>query len=217
MAFLEEEHPQTLAIVLAHLSPTKAAEVLQRLAPGIRGDVMKRIAALEVVNAEALSMVELALQKHLEAVQIEPLGETGGIRAVAEILRAAGDGAETFLEDIRHERPDLAEEVGKQLFIFEDLVRLDDRAIQLVLKEVEPRCLALALKNALPEVKQKMFDNLSRRACELVREELELLGPVKVSDVEAARSNILDTVLRLEGSGQLFISGRGREENRIVY
>jgi flagellar motor switch protein FliG len=217
MACLEEEHPQTLAVVLAHTSPAKAAEILRRIQPELRRNILERIAQLEGANAEALEQVESSLRKHLDAARFESLGEAGGVKAVAEILRAAGGGGTLFLDDIRQERPELAEEIGKHLFVFDDLVRLDDRAIQGVLKEVDTRRLALALKNASEEIKAKIFGNLSRRAAEILREEMEFLGPVRFAEVEAARRAILETVLRLEASGQLYISGRGREENRIVY
>ena len=217
MACLEGEHPQTLAVVLAHTSPSKAAEILRRIHPDLRRDVLERIAQLEGANAEALDQVESSLRKHLDAARFESLGEAGGVKAVAEILRAAGGGGTLFLDDIRQERPELAEEIGKHLFVFDDLIRLDDRAIQGVLKEIDTRRLALALKNSSDEIKGKVFNNLSRRAAEMLREEMEFLGPVRFAEVEAARRAILETVLRLEAAGQLYISGRGREENRIVY
>jgi flagellar motor switch protein FliG len=199
------------------MTPAKAAEVLERLPPENRKDVLERIAALDGANAEALEQVQLALRKHLEAAQYESLGDAGGIKAVAEILRASGGGGTAFLDDIRQDEPELADEIGQHLFVFEDLVRLDDRAVQVVLKELDLRLLALALKNASERIKVKVLNNLSRRAADELRLEVARLGPVKFLDVQAAQRAILETVLTLEQSGQLFISGRGCEENRIVY
>jgi len=216
MAFLEEEHPQTLAVILVHLSPAKAAEILERLSPACSREVIERIATLEGTNAEALEEVEMALEKHLVATRYEPLGEAGGVKAVAEILRAATGNCATFLDDLRQDQPELAEEIDKHLFVFDDLVRLDDRAIQIVLREVDSRRLAVALKTSGEGIKMKVLNNLSRRAAEALREEMELLGPVRQADVEAAQRAILKTVLALEQSGQL-ACGRGREENRVYY
>ncbi len=216
-ACLGEEHPQTLAVILAHMSPAKAAELLEKLPAPARRDVLERIAGLEGTNTEALRSLELSLRKHLDAARFESLGEAGGVKAAAEILRAAGGGGTSFLDDLREGQPELAEEISRHLFVFEDLVALDDRALQAVLKEIDTRRLALALKNAAEDVKAKVFNNLSRRAVEMVREEMDLRSPVRFVEVEAARRAILETVLRLEAAGQVYISGRGREENRIVY
>lgn len=217
MAFLEDEHPQTLAVILAHVSPGKSAEILERIGPENRRDVLERIATLEGVNSEALARIERSLQKYLETVRYESLGEAGGIEAVAKILRATAGGGSVFLDDIRQEQPELAEEIDKRLFVFEDLVRLDDRAIQGLLKEFDSRYLALALKKASEAVKLKILNNLNRRAAEGLQEEMEMLGPVRYVDVQSAQQAIVQAILRMEQSGQLFISGRGREENRIFY
>jgi flagellar motor switch protein FliG len=216
-ACLREEHPQTLAAVLAHLSPRKAAELLERLDPELRREVVERIAALDGANSAALERLEHSLRKHLDAARFESLGEGGGIKAAADILRATKGGGTGLLDDLRAGRPDLAEEIDKHLFVFEDLARLDDRAVQAFLKEIDTRHLALALKNASEAVKGKVFHNLSRRAGEMLEEEMDYLGPVRFSEVAAARRAILETILRLERSGDLYITGRGREENRIVY
>ncbi|HVR75894.1 MAG TPA: flagellar motor switch protein FliG [Planctomycetota bacterium] len=217
IACLEEEHPQTLAVVLAHMTPVKAAAILERLPPPTRLDILERIAGLEGASAEALEHVQAALKKHLDAARFETLGDAGGVKAAAEILRAAGNEGTAILDDLRAGRPELADEIGKHLFVFDDLLELDDRALQAVLKEIDTRHLALSLKNAREELKAKIFNNLARRAGEILREEMEFLGPVRFMEVETARNAILQIVLRLEESGQLYISGRGREENRIVY
>jgi flagellar motor switch protein FliG len=214
---LGEEHPQTLAVILAHMNPAKAAEILEKLPAALRRDVLERIASLEGASTEALQSLELSLRKHLDAARFESLGDAGGVRAAAEILRAAGGGGVTLLDDLREGRPELAEEIKKHLFVFDDLVTLDDRALQAVLKEIDSRRLALALKNAPDAVRSKILNNLSRRAAETVLEEMDFLGPVRFVEVEAARRAILETVLRLEASGELYLSGRGREEDRIVF
>jgi flagellar motor switch protein FliG len=217
MSCLADEHPQTLAVVFAHMLPAKAAEIVERLDPALRRDVLERIAGLEGANAEALEDLERSLRKHLDAVRFEALGEGGGVKALAEILRAADGEGRALLDDLRQGRPDLAEEVGRHLFVFDDIVRLDDRALQAVLKEIDAHRLALSLKNASQAIRAKVLDNVSRRTAEILEEEMDVLGPVRFADVDAARQGILETVLRLEESGQLYISGRGREENRIVY
>jgi flagellar motor switch protein FliG len=217
MPCLADEHPQTLAVILAHMRPESAAAVVERLDPALRKDVLERIAGLEGANAEALENLEESLREHLDAVRFEPLGEGGGVKALTEILRAADGMGRDLLDDLREGRPDLAEEVDRRLFVFDDLLRLDDRALQAVLKETDPPSLALALKNAGPEVRAKVLNNVSRRTAEVVEEAMDRLGPVRFADVDAARRGILETVLRLEEAGDLYISGRGREENRIVY
>jgi flagellar motor switch protein FliG len=217
VACLEEEHPQTLALVFAHLSPSKAAEVLEKFPAALRRDILERIAGLEGANAGALEKLESTLKKHLDAARFESVGDAGGVKRVAQILRAAGGDGGAFLNDLRQGRPQLADEIDKQLFVFEDIVQLDTKALQAVLKEVDTHRLALALKTSADELKDKIFSNLPRRSAEALRDEIELMGPVRFAHVEAARSDILETVFRLEESGQLYISGRGREENRIVY
>jgi flagellar motor switch protein FliG len=159
----------------------------------------------------------MSLSQHLGTTCFEPLRESAGVKLAAEILRAAEGGGTSILEDLKEGQPELAEEIGKHLLVFEDLAMFDDRALQVLLKEVDTQRLALALKNAPDALQARLLDNLSRRAAEMVREEMDLLGPVRFVDVEAARRSILETVLLLESSGRLYISGRGREENRIVY
>ena len=217
MAFLEEEHPQTLAVICANMTPSKAGEVLQRLPPENRREIIQRIATLEGTSAQALDQVGLVLEKHLDAARFESLGEAGGVKAVAEILRASGGEGTAFLDDIRQDKPELADQIGKHFFVFDDIVRLDDRAVQSVLKEIEVRTLALALKNAGEGIKAKVLGNLPRRTGDMVREQMDFLGPIRFSEIEAAREEIRQVILGMEKAGQLFISGRGREENRIVY
>jgi len=217
VACLEDEHPQTLALVFAHMSPSKTAEVLEKFPAALRRDILERIAGLEGANSGALEKLERTLRKHLDVARFESLGDAGGVKRVAQILRAAGGDGGAFLDDLRQGRPQLADEIDKQLFVFEDVVQLDTKALQAVLKETDTHRLALALKTSADELKDKIFSNLPRRRVEALRDEIELLGPVRFAHVEEARRDILETVFRLEESGQLYISGRGREENRIVY
>ncbi len=217
LACLVDEHPQTLTVILAHMSPSSAAEIVERLPLSQRRDVLERIARLEGANTEALQSLELSLRKQIEAARFESFGESAGVKAAADILRAAAGGGTSILDDLREGRPDLAEEIGKHLFVFEDLAHVDGRALQVILKEVDSRRLALALKNAPDSLVEKVLNNLSRRAAEMLREEMSCLGPVRFVELEAARRAILEAALRLESSGQLYISGRGREENRLVY
>lgn len=215
MAVIEEEHPQTLAVILAHMSPARAAEVLGRLGPEARREVLERIAALDGANAEALEQVELVLEKCLDHVRYESLGDAGGIRAVAQILRAAAREGGAFLDDIRQEQPELADEIGKHLFAFEDVARLDDRSLQGVLRGLDTKLLALALAEAGDALKRKFLDNLGRRGAEDLRLEMVRLGPVRRADIEAAQDAIIQAVLASEGPSRASCALRGGEEGRM--
>lgn len=216
-AFLIEEHPQTIALVLSHCEPSKAADVLGRFPPEKRGDIVKRIARIERSSPEAIRQVESCLKVHLSAPAFEEYAEIGGARTVAEILNVTDRAAErAILEDLRGESPELVETIVKMMFVFEDIVRADDRGVQNLLKEIDNRQLALALKTASKELKEKIFVNMSARAAETVREEIGYLGPVRVCEVERAQAEIVDVVRRLEESGSLFIAGRGGEGDLVV-
>jgi len=217
-ASLEDEQPQTLAVILAHMIPEQAAELLERLPVDVRREVLERIASIEGTNAEAVRRLEASLDKQLEGVHLDDgVGEAGGVQAVANILRASSSGGVSFLDDLREERPELAEEVHKHLFVFDDLARLDRGALQTALSDLDVECVALALKNSSETLREKILDNLPRRKADALLQELEELGPVRISEVESARDEVVMTILRLEEEGELFVSGRGREENRIVY
>ncbi len=217
LTFLGEEHPQTIALVLSYMEPGKAAEILTRSPQEKQFDIMRRIAALEHTSPEAIRHVESGLRRYLASLAFEEFQEVGGIKTVAEILNVLDRGtSKAILENLEEEEPETADEIKKLMFVFEDILLVDDRGIQNMLKEIEPKELALALKTASPELKEKILKNMSARASELVKEEMQFLGPVRVADVEAAQQTIVDTVRRLEEQGLVIISGRGGEGEVIV-
>lgn len=214
--FLQDEHPQTIALILAHLVPQQAAQVLRALPQPIHVEVVQRMATLERTSPEILARVEKTLQRKFAAlVRTEPR-KIGGADAVAALLNYTDRATEhAILEGIAQQDPDLEDRIQKLLFVFDDILRVNDRGIQNLLKEVEMEQLGLALKNASTEVQEKFFANMSRRAVEQLKEEMTFMGPVRVGDVFAAQQQIIDTVRRLEEAGELIIIGRGGEEEII--
>ncbi|MEM7234466.1 MAG: flagellar motor switch protein FliG, partial [Planctomycetota bacterium] len=190
--FLQEEHPQTIALVLSYMEPAKASEVLGTLSQERQYDIVRRIATLGHTSPEAIKRVEAGLQKYIASLAFEEMQEVGGVKTVSEILNVMDRATERqILENIEEESPELAEDIKKLMFVFEDLMLVDDKGIQNVLKEVDNKALALALKLASDELKEKIFKNMSTRAADLIREELEYMGPVRISDVEAAQQEIV--------------------------
>jgi len=215
--FLLEEHPQTIALVLSYTEPSKAAEVLSKFAPARQFDIVKRIAHLEHTSPDAIKQVESGLMKHLTSLAYEEFQEIGGVKAVAEILNVIDRTTEkSILENMENDSPDLVEEIKKLMFVFEDIINVDDKGVQNVLKEIDNKPLALALKSASDELKEKIFKNMSKRAAEMVQEEMSYLGPVRVSDVENAQQEIVDVVRRLEESGDVIILNRAGESELII-
>ncbi len=216
-SFLQNEHPQTISLILTQLSSQHAAAVLSELTPELQTEVSLRIATMEKIAPEILREIEQTLQGHFEASIGAGVTASGGAKAVAEILNLIDATAEkNILQSLEAEDPDLAAEVKNMMFVFEDLVLLDDRSIQRLLKDVETKDLAIALKAASDDVKGKIFANVSERVAVMIREEMEFMGPTRLSDVEAAQSRIVESVRRLEEEGQIIISGRGGKEEIIV-
>lgn len=208
LMFLQGEHPQTIALVLSHLPPAMASEVLVGLPTERQIEVIARVATMDQTSPEVIKDVERGLEKRLAGLVTEHFERAGGVQAVAEILNLAGRAAErAILEGLSNTSPELVEEIRRRMFVFEDIIRVDDRGIQAVLKEVENQTLALALKTASDELKEKIFKNMSERAAQLIREEMEFMGPVRVHDVELAQQKIVDIVRRLEDAGEIIISG----------
>ncbi|MFQ5653201.1 MAG: flagellar motor switch protein FliG, partial [Planctomycetota bacterium] len=217
VTFLQEEHPQTIALVLSYMEPAKAAEILTSLGQEKQFDIVKRIATLGHTSPEAIKKVEAGLRKYLASLAFEEYQEVGGVKTVSEILNVLDRTTERqILENIEEEDPHLGEEIKKLMFVFEDLIMVDDRGMQNVLKEVENKDLALALKLASDELKEKIFRNMSKRASEMIREEIEYMGPVRISDVEAAQQGVVEIVRRLEEAGDVVIQGRGGESSIVV-
>ncbi len=211
VACLAEERPQTIAVVLAQMNPARAADVLERFPSEQRKDVIRRIASLDGTSEECVRLIEQVLRKHFDGARFSSLGDRGGVKAAAEILRAAEEqGVSSFFDDLREEKPDLAEEVSKHLFDFNDLARFDDRLLARALERVDPRDLALALKNSGPKLAGKVAKNLSRKSADRLRESGERLGPVRLSESEAARSLVLERILSLDDGVWPLSSEQGR-------
>ena len=206
---LRNEHPQTLALILGHLHPEQAAELLQNLPSGVRAEVLMRLSRLEAVAEDMLLEVDKVLQNQLIAMGGKEGKKVGGITAVAEILNAVDRATEEeVLSEIEEESAQTAEDIRNLMFVFEDIKALDDRAIRELLKEVSNEELTQALKGASEELRDKFFKNLSERAAGMIQEDLEIMGPIRLAEVEAAQQNVVKTVRRLEAEGKIAI-GRG--------
>lgn len=211
--FAKGEHPQTVAIILAHLEPDHAASVISVLPEYMRSDVMLRVATLESVQPEMLRELDTALQGAISTRASHSSSIAGGVNAVALILNNLDSATEgSLMGDIEGINPDLAAQIQKLMFVFSDAVDIDDRGIQMILKEVGNDELVLALKTAGDDLKNKILKNMSERAAQMLREDMETLGPVKLSDVEKAQQNILKIIRRLEQEGKIVIGGKGGEE-----
>lgn len=217
LMFLQGEHPQTLALVLSHIPSSLASEILVGLPQERQIEVIRRIAAMDQTSPEVIKEVERGLEKRMAGMGGERFEKTGGVKAVAEILNLAGRANEkTIMDGLTEVNPELVDEIRRLMFVFEDIIGVDDRGIQAVLKEVENEQLTLALRTASEELKEKIFRNMSERAAQLIKEEMGFMGPVRVSDVEAAQQKIVDVVRRLEDSGEIVIQGKGGETDLLV-
>ena len=207
---LRNEHPQIVAAILVHLDYEQAAGVLAQLTERQRGEVLLRIATLEGIQPTALKDLNEVLFKVLAGGDKIRKTSLGGVKTAAEIINLLGSAIEgTVLESIRGYDPDLAQKIMDKMFVFDDIMKLDDKSIQLVLKEVASETLIVALKGAAPELKEKFLSNMSSRAAETLREDLESRGPMRLSEVEAQQKEILKTVRRLSDEGQIVIGGGG--------
>jgi flagellar motor switch protein FliG len=217
LTFIQDEHPQTIALIVSHLPYYKAAEILAGLPAPKQIEVVKRVANMEQTNPEVISEVERGLEARLANMLSQSFEKIGGVETVAEMLNLVDRTTEKgIMEGLEAEDPDLVEEIRRLMFVFEDILLVNDKGIQSVLKEVDNDELALALKTASDELKQKIFRNMSERAATLIQEDMEYMGPVRVSDVEAAQQRIVDIVRRLEDAGEIIITGRGGDKDLIV-
>ncbi|HPP87506.1 MAG TPA: flagellar motor switch protein FliG [bacterium] len=214
--FIQGEHPQTIALILSYLDADTAAAILPQLNVEIQADVAKRIATMDRTSPEILRQVERVLEKKLSSLVSEEYTIAGGVQAIVDILNKVDRGTEkSILENLEEEEPELAEEIKKLMFVFEDVVLLDDRSVQQVLREVDTKELAVALKAVDDTVKQKIFNNMSKRAAQMLEEDMEFMGPVRMRDVEEAQQRIVNVIRRLEESGDIIIA-RGGEEELVV-
>ncbi len=215
--FLQNEHPQTISLILTQLAAPQAASVLSELSAELQAEVALRIATMEKIAPEILGEIEQTLEGHFQKSGGMAMSATGGAKAMAELLNLMDTTAEkNIMQSIEAENADLAAEIKNMMFVFNDIILLDDRSIQRVLKEVETKDLSIALKAASDEVKGKIFSNVSERVSKMIAEEMEYMGPTRLSDVEAAQSRVVEIVRRLEEEGQVIISGRGGKEEIIV-
>ncbi|HBT20173.1 MAG TPA: flagellar motor switch protein FliG [Peptococcaceae bacterium] len=214
--FIGNEHPQTIALILSYLDPEQAAMVLSELPQDVQAEIAKRIAKMETTSPEIVKEVEAVLEKKLSTFVGERFTFAGGIQTVVDILNRADRSTErTIIETLEQDDPELAEEIRNRLFVFEDINILDDTAIRRVLREVDMKDLAKALKGASDELMNRILRNMSKRAGEMLQEEMEFLGPVRLREVEEAQQNIVQIIRRLDEAGEIIIS-RGGEDEVIV-
>lgn len=217
LTFIQDEHPQTIALILCHLSHHKASEIMMGLPLQKQIEVTKRMANMEQTNPAVIKEVEKGLESRLSNMLTQSMEKAGGVETVAEVLNLADRATEkAIMEGLESEDPDLVEQIRRLMFVFEDIMLVNDKGIQAVLKEVENDELGLALKTASEELREKVFGNMSERAAAMIREDMEFMGPVRVSEVEAAQQRIVDIVRRLEESGDVIVSGRGGDSEMVV-
>lgn len=211
--FIQSEHPQTIALILAYLEPEKSSSILSALPPDQQAEVAKRIAIMDTTSPEVIKQVERVLERKLSSIAPQELTVAGGIKSVVEIINRVDRGTEkTIMEAMEVQDPELAEEIKKLMFVFEDIVIIDDRSVQRVLREVESQDLALALKGSSDEVTQKIFSNMSTRASDMLKEDIEFMGPVRLRDVEEAQQRIVNIIRRLEETGEIVVARGGGDE-----
>ncbi|MCF8061218.1 MAG: flagellar motor switch protein FliG [Deltaproteobacteria bacterium] len=210
---LRDEHPQTVALILVNLSHQTAAEVIQLLPEAVQSEVVVRIAELDNVPDEIVDEIQEVIVEQIADIGNESNEKLGGIQAAAEIMNQVDQKTETsILERIEADREELAEEIRQSMFVFEDLIHLDDRSIRTLLKEISNDELILALKTASEGLADKIFGNVSQRAAQMMKEDMEVMGPVRLRDVEQAQQNILKTARRLEEEGKIVLGGKGGDD-----
>ncbi|MDD3124718.1 MAG: flagellar motor switch protein FliG [Candidatus Kapabacteria bacterium] len=212
-SFLSKEHPQIIALILSHLPPDQTAEVLNEFQPALRDETVVRIATIGKVSPAMVTQIEAVVDRIAEGALSPDMASTGGAQLVANILNKSNtNAAKQILETIEEKDMNLAVEIKRLMFLFEDIVGIDDKGIQRILRDVDKRDLALALKVSDDKVRNKIFRNMSERAAAVVREELDYMGPVKLKEVESAQMRIVDVIKLLEEAEEIVIGGRGKED-----
>ena len=215
--FLNKEHPQTIALILTHLSPEQTANALEELPKELRGEVAYRIATLGKISPQTLKRIEKVVDEMAGLTMSQSVGKIGGTKSLAQILnRTKVSFSKEIIEEVMEYNPDVGIEVKRQMFLFDDLINLQDRDLQKVLREIDRKDLTLALKVTDDKLKEKMFNNMSERAADLLKEELEYMGMVKLKEVEAAQARIIDIVKSLEESGEISLNLRGGSDEIYV-
>lgn len=211
--FIQDEHPQTIAMILSYLTSAQAALVIGALPPEKQADVAKRIAMMDRTSPDVIKEVERVLEKKLSSLVNQDYTIVGGVDAIVNILNTVDRTTEKhIMESLEIEEPELADEIRKKMFVFEDILLLDDRAIQRVLRDVDNADLGVALKAANEEVQNLIFKNLSKRLAAMIKEDMEFMGPVRMKDVEEAQQKVVSVIRKLEDSGEIVISRGGGDE-----
>lgn len=211
--FMQNEHPQTIAVVLAHLDPGQAAGILEEFPQRLQSEILYRIAQLEKVPPALLEEIDQILQEEISMIENVEGGTVGGIRSAAEILnQMKGSEENQILQSMDEQQQGMADEIRRWMFVFEDMIQVDDRSIMAILKEVESETLKMALRTASDELKEKIFKNMSERAATMMKEDLEVMGPVRLKDVEAAQQTIIRVGKKLENEGKAVLTSKGKED-----
>ena len=211
--FIQDEHPQTIALILSYLSTSQASTIIGALAPDKQADVAKRIAQMDRTSPDVIKEVERVLERKLASMMNQDYTLAGGVDSIVDILNTVDRGTEKhIMETLEIEEPELADEIRKKMFVFEDILTLDGRSIQRVLREVDNNELAVALKSAGEEVQNVIFENLSKRLASMIKEDMDFMGPVRLKDVEEAQQKIVSIIRKLEDSGEIVISRGGGDE-----
>lgn len=214
--FIQNEHPQTIALILSYLEAQQAGIILSSLPQEVQADIARRIATMDSTSPEVISEIEAVLERKLSSTVTQDFTETGGVGAVVEVLNGVDRATEkTILDALEIQDPELAEEIRKRMFVFEDIVTLDSRSIQRIIRDCENEDLILSLKVSSEEVQDILYGNMSQRMAESFKEEMEVMGPVRLRDVEEAQSRIVAIVRRLEESGEIIVA-RGGGDDIIV-
>jgi flagellar motor switch protein FliG len=211
--FIQNEHPQTISLILAHLNSEHAATILGSLPSEIQVDVAQRIAVMERATPDIIMEIEKVLERNIASVFTQEMTAAGGVRAVAEMLNRVDRSTEkAIMEKLEETNPDLADEIKRLMFVFDDVLLIDDKSIQRILREVDQKDLILALKGAGEEVKAKILKNMSQRARTMIIEEMEVMGPTRLKNTEEAQQKIVNTIRQLEEMGEIVVARGGEEE-----
>ncbi len=211
--FIQDEHPQTIAMILSYLSPNQASMIIGSLDPEKQADVAKRIALMDRTSPDVIKEVEKVLESKLASLVNQDYTIVGGVDAIVDILNTVDRGTEKhIMETLEIDEPELADEIRRKMFVFEDILLLDDRAIQRVLRDVDNNDLAIALKGSNEQVQNAIFNNMSKRLAVMIKEDMEFMGPVRMKDVEEAQQKIVNIIRKLEDSAEIVISRGGGDE-----
>ena len=211
--FIQDEHPQTIALILSYLSSGQSSTIISSLAPDKQADVAKRIAQMDRTSPDVIKEVEKVLERKLASLVNQDYTIVGGVDSIVEILNTVDRGTEKhIMETLEIENPELADEIRRKMFVFEDIINLDDKSIQRVLREVDNNELAVALKGTSEDVQTVIFNNLSKRLAAMIQEDMDYMGPVRLKDVEEAQQKIVNIIRKLEDSAEIIISRGGGDE-----